>query len=84
MSEYALLTFTYIYGYSHYQTNDKNIFLFSILSTFLYACTDEMHQLLVGGRAGQFTDVLIDTSGGIIALLLFFLFILYKKKHSYK
>ena len=37
--------------------------------TFLYACTDEFHQLFVPGRAGRFTDVLIDTTGGIIMLL---------------
>lgn len=82
MSEYAILTFTYIYGYSHYQISHKKICLFSIMSTFLYACTDEMHQLLVGGRAGQLTDVFIDTSGGILALLIFFIFMLYRKKHS--
>lgn len=82
MSEYAILTFTYIYGYSHYQISHKKIYLLSIISTFLYACTDEMHQLLVGGRAGQITDVFIDTSGGIIALLIFSIFMLYRKKHS--
>ena len=82
MSEYALLTFTFLYGYSHCHISYKKICIFSILSTFLYACTDETHQLIVGGRAGQFTDVLIDTSGGFIALLIFFIFILYKKKHS--
>ncbi len=27
---------------------------------FCYACTDEFHQLFVPGRAGRFTDVMID------------------------
>lgn len=30
---------------------------------FLYACSDEFHQLFVPGRAGLFTDVLIDMIG---------------------
>ena len=28
-----------------------------------YACTDELHQLLIDGRSGQWTDVLIDFCG---------------------
>ena len=38
---------------------------------FLYACTDEFHQLFVVGRTSQFTDVLIDTSGAIIGAIIF-------------
>lgn len=33
---------------------------------FLYACTDEFHQLFISGRSGQFKDVLIDTAGGLL------------------
>ena len=29
----------------------------------LYAVTDELHQLLTDGRAGQWTDVVLDSSG---------------------
>ncbi len=36
----------------------------------LYAATDEVHQLFVPGRAGLFTDVLIDATGAAIGLLL--------------
>ena len=67
MSEYAILTllgfltFSFLYG--------RRRFLIPIGVTFLYACTDEFHQLFVPGRAGRFTDVLIDTTGGIIMLL---------------
>ena len=67
MSEYAILTllgfvtFSFLHG--------RRRFLIPITMTFLYACTDEIHQLFVPGRAGRFTDVLIDTTGGIIMLL---------------
>lgn len=35
-----------------------------------YACTDETHQLFIDGRAGQFTDVLVDASGAAVGCLL--------------
>lgn len=37
---------------------------------FLYACSDELHQYFVPGRACMFTDVLIDTCGSITGLLI--------------
>ena len=35
-----------------------------------YACTDEAHQLLIDGRSGQWTDVLVDSSGVLIGVTL--------------
>jgi VanZ family protein len=43
-------------------------FAAGLLFCFLYACTDEFHQLFVSGRAGQFSDVLIDTVGILFGL----------------
>ena len=45
----------------------------AVVIAFLYACTDEFHQLFVPGRAGLFTDVLIDTSGAAAAMLVVWL-----------
>lgn len=42
----------------------------AVVIAFLYACTDEFHQLFVPGRAGLFTDVLIDTSGALVAMII--------------
>lgn len=42
----------------------------AVVIAFLYACTDEFHQLFVPGRAGLFADVLIDTSGAAAAMLV--------------
>lgn len=36
--------------------------------TVVYACTDEFHQLFVGGRAGQAIDVLVDAAGGLVGI----------------
>lgn len=41
-----------------------------VLICFLYACTDEFHQSFVPGRGAAFSDVLIDTSGALVAMLL--------------
>lgn len=38
---------------------------------FIYACTDEYHQLFISGRTGQFTDVLIDTFGAIVGIIIY-------------
>ena len=54
----------------------------------LYAGTDELHQLLIDGRSGQWTDVLID-SGGVLtgaaaAALLIYLLNLRRKDRTGK
>lgn len=40
---------------------------------FLYACTDEMHQLFVIGRTSSFIDVLIDTSGSFTGIMIIYI-----------
>ena len=35
-----------------------------------YACTDEFHQRSVEGRSGQWTDVLVDSSGVLAGVIL--------------
>ena len=35
-----------------------------------YACTDELHQLTIDGRSGQWTDVMVDGSGVLIGVVL--------------
>lgn len=40
------------------------------LLSFLYACSDEFHQRFVPGRAGRFTDVMIDSAGFTSAVLI--------------
>lgn len=64
-TEYAILgiLFYFFYRQTLPQKNGLQLFVLAILSSFLYACTDEIHQLFVPGRSGQFTDVLVDTLG---------------------
>ena len=64
-TEYAILGSLFYFFYRQIlpQKNGLQLFVLAILSSFLYACTDEIHQLFVPGRSGQFTDVLVDTLG---------------------
>lgn len=48
----------------------KNPYLI-ILFAFLYACSDEIHQLFVLGRSGSFIDVILDTIGSSCAVVFF-------------
>ena len=54
-----------------YNFTTKNIILLSILICFLYACSDEIHQLFISGRSGEFKDILIDTCGSSVGIILF-------------
>jgi VanZ family protein len=40
----------------------------ALLLAFAWACLDELHQAFVPGRSAAFRDVLIDTSGMVLAL----------------
>lgn len=44
--------------------------MISIAVCFIYACTDEFHQLFVEGRSGLFSDVIIDTIGATISYII--------------
>lgn len=43
----------------------------TLLFCSIFAITDEYHQTFVDGRTGQFSDVLIDTAGASVGILLF-------------
>lgn len=47
----------------------KKMVLLAVFLSFLYACSDETHQLFVLGRSGQFCDVVLDTIGSFVGIL---------------
>lgn len=49
------------------------VFVLAILIVFLYACSDEFHQVFVPGRGPAFRDVLVDTCGGLTAFLVMYI-----------
>lgn len=50
----------------------KRIIAFSSLICFIYACTDEFHQLFIIGRSCEVRDVLIDTLGSLTGILIYY------------
>lgn len=80
MSEYAILALFTYYALIKIAFNKRIIFQITFLISFLYACSDEFHQLFISGRSGQFTDVLIDSTGCLIMLL--FLYLWKKRKNE--
>lgn len=62
--------------------------LYTVAIGFLYACSDEIHQLYVPGRSGQFTDVILDTIGVTTGYFITFIVLsicverIFKKKNN--
>ena len=54
----------------------------AVFLVMLYAATDEFHQLFVGGRSGQISDIFIDTCGGMAGA--FVIYLIYKFKNFRK
>jgi len=48
----------------------KQVSIITIVFIFIYACSDEIHQLFVPGREGAIRDVFIDTCGGITSVVI--------------
>ncbi len=60
VTEFAVLYGTLLWAWFVTGIRKYRWVLFSLLVTFLYACSDEIHQIFIEGRSAQFTDVLID------------------------
>ena len=76
----ALLAFNVLMMYF----DINNVLIIGIIFVFLYACSDEIHQLFVLGREGAIRDVIIDTCGGATLLLIRIFITHYNSKKKYK
>ena len=72
MCEYAILLLLMVPAVKACSNSKSTgyIYAISLVLTFIYACTDEVHQLFIDGRAGRCTDVIIDMAGAVIAWLM--------------
>lgn len=61
----------------------KHFFGKAFFICFLYAISDEIHQLFISGRSGEIRDVLIDSSGVLIGISSYYVFVLKRKLHWY-
>lgn len=69
MTEYGVLAMLWLGVLAGEEITRKRAVI-AIVLTALYASTDEFHQLFVPGRSGQVRDVLIDSCGAAIGVLI--------------
>ncbi|CUP25434.1 VanZ family protein [Clostridium disporicum] len=82
-TEYFILYFLSINVMKCY-LNIKNAIFYSFIFSFFYACTDEIHQYFIPGRAMAFRDVLIDSAGALLAMIIVNIKIKINKKKENK
>lgn len=58
---------------STYQIKERNKTIISIIIGIIYACSDEIHQSFVPKRSPMITDVMIDTMGVMLGILIILL-----------
>ena len=56
-----------------YSLVNKRMVIYSFLICFLYAISDEIHQLFVNGRSGEIRDILIDSMGSLVGIVIYYL-----------
>ena len=71
-SEYFVLGILVCNLVKQYQNLGKKEYLWIFIFCFLYACSDEFHQMFVGGRSPQILDILIDSLGSLTGIFLIF------------
>lgn len=48
--------------------------ILAIFICFIYACTDEFHQLFIPGRSSKIFDIMVDTCGAMLSVSIILLF----------
>ena len=77
VSEYFILSLLVFNALFQSNVKSKKIIIIAIIICFLYACSDEIHQSFTE-RTAMFADVILDTLGSMLGILLISKF--YKKK----
>lgn len=68
---YLILSILILFALSRSNKKISHPIKLTIIICFLYAITDEFHQIFIQGRTPQITDVLIDTFGAIIGAKIY-------------
>lgn len=80
LTEYAVLSFLFSRIFFHkFKLDYKRVLFFSLISSFLFALSDEFHQLFVLGRSGNLFDVGFDLVGIGLGLFIFWKIFFNKK-----
>lgn len=73
MTEFAILAVLFYIWLARWGMERIRRGCLAAFLTMLYACSDEFHQLFVAGRSGRISDVLIDSAGAVLGMVLFML-----------
>lgn len=79
-SEYTLLGVLIMLLFSTYSFRNKRIW--ALLSSACYAVSDEWHQSFIAGRGPMIGDVLIDSAGAAVGILIVSVFIMLREKKN--
>ena len=66
---------SFLFSNAYLRSGVKKVVVSAVISSAVYAATDEFHQLFVEGRSGEIRDILIDTSGALTGALLFIIMV---------
>ena len=69
--EYCILCILLILALTSYNISNIKKYIIALIICIIFASTDEMHQLFINGRYGDYKDVLIDTIGSSIGLIIY-------------
>ncbi len=72
-SAFFLLCFFLLMAIVKKHMKTRYIIIIGLVISFLYAISDEIHQLFVPGRAFSFFDILTNSTGILFASILYFL-----------
>lgn len=79
---YFILGVLSINVFRDYIHDKKKLIVASTAFVFLYAVSDEIHQMFVPGRSGQMGDVLIDSIAGLLGIMVCYYFLKRDRKES--
>ena len=71
MTEFGILSVLIYIWLEKRQLKEMNRACLAVFLAMLYAVSDELHQLFVPGRAGMLRDVLIDSTGAFLGVVVF-------------
>ncbi len=73
-TEYLILGILVLNLLSNYGKINKRMLLLALIFCYLYAVSDEIHQIFITGRTAKFLDTLIDGTGALIGITMFSIF----------
>lgn len=79
-TEFAVLSILMCYSFSHI----KRYKLFALIFTVLYAVSDEIHQKFVIGRFCSVWDMIIDSSGAVLGIIIVIIIEILLRKYNKK